>query len=49
VILTRLGRPPIIGDAVTYDHVRFVVVSIEGLGVKECTAELEEAGDTTGE
>ncbi len=43
LILTLLGRPPHVGDVVTYDHVRFEVVSIEGLGVKGCTAQVEAA------
>ena len=34
LILTLLGRPPRVGDVVTYDHVRFEVVSVEGLGVE---------------
>lgn len=41
LILARLGRPPQVGDVVTYDHVRFEVVSVEGLGVRECVAEIE--------
>jgi CBS domain containing-hemolysin-like protein len=41
LILTLLGRPPHVGDAVTYDGVRFEVVSVEGLGVRECIAEVE--------
>jgi CBS domain containing-hemolysin-like protein len=49
LILTLLGTPPKIGDAVTYDHVRFEVVSVEGLGVKECTAALEQPSNDTGE
>jgi CBS domain containing-hemolysin-like protein len=45
LILMLLGTPPKIGDSVTYDHVRFEVVSIEGLGVKECIAELADPGE----
>ncbi len=41
LILTLLGRPPHVGDVVTYDHVRFEVIEVEGHGVKECVAELE--------
>ena len=48
LILTLLGRPPRVGDVVTYDHVRFEVTAIEGLGVSQCVAVLEETGDTTG-
>jgi CBS domain containing-hemolysin-like protein len=43
LILERLGRPPHVGDVVVYDHVRFEVVSVEGLGVNECIAEVEES------
>ena len=46
LILTLLGRPPRVGDVVTYDHVRFEVASVEGLGVNECVVDLEETGDT---
>ena len=41
LILTLLGRQPRVGDVVTYDHVRFEVVEVEGRGVKECIAALE--------
>lgn len=41
LILTLLGRPPRVGDVVTYDHVRFEVVAVEGHGVNECIVELE--------
>jgi len=41
LVLTLLGRPPKVGDVVTYDHVRFEVTSVEGLGVDECIAEVE--------
>lgn len=42
LILMLLGRPPHVGDVVTYDHVRFEVVAVEGLGVDECIAEVIE-------
>jgi CBS domain containing-hemolysin-like protein len=42
LILMLLGRPPRVGDVVTYDHVRFEVVSVEGLGVRECVVAVEE-------
>lgn len=41
LILTLLGRPPHVGDVVVYDHVRFEVIEIEGLGVAECIVSLE--------
>ncbi len=41
LILMLLGRPPRVGDVVTYDHVRFEVVRVEGLGVNECVATAE--------
>lgn len=43
LILTLLGRPPRVGDVVRYDHVRFEVVAIEGRGVLECIAVVEDA------
>ena len=41
LILMLLGRPPHVGDVVIYDHVRFEVVSVEGLGVDECIVDVE--------
>lgn len=41
LILTLLGRPPRVGDVVTYDHVRFEVVAVEGHGVGQCIVEPE--------
>jgi CBS domain containing-hemolysin-like protein len=41
LILMLLGRPPRVGDVVTYDHVRFEVVAVEGLGVHQCIAGAE--------
>lgn len=35
VVLTELGRPPRVGDAVVYDDVRFEVLAVEGHGVGE--------------
>jgi len=36
LVLALLGRPPLKGDVVSYDGVRFEVTDIEGHGVKEC-------------
>jgi CBS domain containing-hemolysin-like protein len=36
LVLSLLGRPPEVGDAITHRHARFVVTSIEGHGVGEC-------------
>jgi CBS domain containing-hemolysin-like protein len=36
LVLAQLDRPPQIGDAVTYDHVRFEVLSVRGHGVGSC-------------
>lgn len=35
LVLTMLDRPPVVGDVVEYDQVRFEVLSLEGLGVNE--------------
>jgi CBS domain containing-hemolysin-like protein len=45
LILAVLGRPPHVGDVVSYDHVRFEVTEVEGRGVKWCVAEAEPSGD----
>lgn len=36
LVLALLGRPPQVGDAVLYDHVRFEVISVRGHGVGSC-------------
>ena len=36
LVLTLLGRPPLVGEAVEYDHVRFEVIAVERHGVREC-------------
>lgn len=40
LILGSLGRPPKIGDVVTYHQFRFEVTGVEGRGVKECVVSL---------
>jgi len=41
LVLSMLDRPPVVGDAVSYDGVRIVVTSVEGHGVGEAEATLE--------
>ncbi|HEU0053321.1 MAG TPA: hemolysin family protein, partial [Longimicrobium sp.] len=36
LVLTSLGRPPVVGDALEYDDVRFEVAAVAGHGVQEC-------------
>jgi len=36
LVLTLLGHPPAVGDVIEYDHVRFEVTAVHGLGVQEC-------------
>ena len=36
LVMTLLGHPPEVGDAVEYDHVRFEVVSVDRHAVREC-------------
>jgi CBS domain containing-hemolysin-like protein len=36
LVLALLDRPPVVGDTVEYDDVRFEVTAVEGHGVKEC-------------
>ncbi|GMV40592.1 MAG: membrane protein [Myxococcales bacterium] len=45
LILALLGRPPEVGDVVTYDHVRFVVTALDGRGVGAALATLEPSGE----
>jgi CBS domain containing-hemolysin-like protein len=36
LVLTLLDRPPVVGDAVAYEHIAFEVLAVEGHGVAEC-------------
>jgi CBS domain containing-hemolysin-like protein len=36
LVLARLGRPPLVGDFVVFDGLRFEVAGVEGHGVAEC-------------
>ena len=36
LILTLLGRPPVVGDAVRYERLQFDVTRVKGHGVDEC-------------
>lgn len=40
LVLALLGRPPVVGDAVEYDDVRFEVLAVEGHGVRQAAAML---------
>ncbi|HEU4559721.1 MAG TPA: hemolysin family protein [Longimicrobium sp.] len=40
LVLDLLGRPPLVGDVVEYDDVRFEVTAIEGHGVREAAVTL---------
>ncbi len=51
LILTLLGRPPEVGDAVQYERLHFMVTAVKGHGVEESAVTLIPASspDTTGE
>lgn len=40
LVLSLLGRPPAVGDAVEYDDVRFEVTAVHGHGVGSCALTL---------
>jgi CBS domain containing-hemolysin-like protein len=43
LILTLLGRPAAVGDAVRYDRLEFLVTAVKGHGVDECAVHLAAA------
>jgi CBS domain containing-hemolysin-like protein len=45
LILTRLGRPPRVGDAVEYDRLALTVTAVKGRGVDEAAVSLRESAD----
>jgi magnesium and cobalt exporter, CNNM family len=48
LVLTLLGKPPVVGDTVEYDHVRFEVTAVHRRGVRECLVTLlDETGRTS--
>jgi CBS domain containing-hemolysin-like protein len=42
LVLTLLGRPPVVGDAIRFERLNFEVTAVVGLGVDECAVWLEE-------
>lgn len=46
LVLMLLERPPEVGDVVSYDHVRFEVLVVEGHGVGACLVTPEPAEDS---
>ena len=42
LVLTLLGRPPVVGDMVSFQEVSFEVVRVEGRRVAECTVSARE-------
>ena len=40
LVLTLLGRPPVVGDTVRYDRLIFNVTAVKGHGVDECAVSL---------
>lgn len=50
LVLAELERPPVVGDAVTYEGLRFEVTAVEGHGVERCAvSRLGPAADETDE
>lgn len=44
LVLTLLGRPPAVGDAVRYERLTFEVIALKGHGVDECAVSLTDDG-----
>ena len=44
LVMTLLGRPPLVGDSVRYDRLQFDVTAIKGHGVEECAVNLTDSG-----
>ena len=42
LVLTLLGRPPVVGDTVRYERLQFEVTAVMGHGVDECAVWLEQ-------
>jgi CBS domain containing-hemolysin-like protein len=47
LVLSILERPPVVGDVVIYDGVRFQVTAVQGHGVRECVVSLVSPPETT--
>ena len=45
LILTLLGRPPKVGDEVSYDRLDLAVTAVKGHGVEEAAVSLRESED----
>ena len=45
LILTLLGRPPKVGDAVRYDRLELAVTAVKGHGVEEAAVTLRGSED----
>jgi len=41
LVMTLLGRPPRVGDTVTYGGLAFEVTAVRGYGVEQCAVALE--------
>lgn len=48
LVLARLGRPPVVGDAVEFEELRFEVLSLAGRGVREARVSVISDSDDQG-